>query len=165
MSEFRYEVEIRVAPSRVWAVLLDIERWPEWTTSVTRIQRIEVGSLSIGSRARIWRPRLRPAVWRVTSLDDRRRVFVWTTRTLGVKIIGRHQVETHRNVSRLCLSIQYSGPLSPILTRFYGELTRDYLTREAEGLKHFCENLPANYPSIQPAVQSSDRPQASAQTS
>ena len=93
MSDFRYEVEIRVPPSRVWSVLLDVERWPEWTTSVTRIQRMEVGPISMGSRARIWQPRLRPAVWCVTSLDEKRRIFAWTTRAFGLKIIGRHQVE------------------------------------------------------------------------
>ena len=149
MSDFRHEVEIRVPPARVWSVLLDVERWPEWTTSVSRVQRMEVGPLSMGSRTRIWQPRLRPAVWCVTSLDDRRRVFGWTTRTLGVKIVGRHQVEAVKNHSRLCLSIHYTGPLSVLATRFYGDLTRDYLAREANGLKQFCENLPANYvPSI-----------------
>ena len=156
MSDFRYEVEIRVSPARVWAVLLDVERWPEWTTSVTRIQRIEVGPLSLGSRVRIWQPRLRPALWRVTSLDERRRIFAWTTRAFGVKIIGRHQVETHRNYSRLCLSIEYSGPLSAIVTRFYGDLTRDYISREGDGLKKFCENLPASIAADHPqAAQSS----------
>ena len=160
MSDFRYEVEIRVSPARVWSVLLDVERWPEWTTSVSRIQRVEVGPLTIGSRVRIWQPRLRPALWRVTSLDERRRIFAWTTRAFGVKIIGRHQVEAHRNYSRLCLSIEYSGPLSAVVTRFYGDLSRDYIAREANGLKKFCENLPASHPAIQAAI-----PQASAQTS
>jgi len=159
MSDFRYEVEIRVAPSLVWAVLLDVERWPEWTTSVSRIQRLEVGPISMGSRVRIWQPRLRPALWQVTSLDDRRRIFAWTTRAFGVKIIGRHQVETLKNYSRVCLTIEYSGVLSAIVTRFYGDLSRDYIAREGEGLKKFCENLPASHPArLQetfPAAQSS----------
>jgi len=159
MSDFRYEVEIRVAPSLVWAVLLDVERWPEWTTSVSRIQRLEVGPISMGSRVRIWQPRLRPALWQVTSLDDRRRIFAWTTRAFGVKIIGRHQVETLKNYSRVCLTIEYSGVLSAIVTRFYGDLSRDYIAREGEGLKKFCENLPTSHPThLQetfPAAQSS----------
>jgi uncharacterized membrane protein len=154
MSEFRYEVEIRVPPARVWAVLLDVERWPEWTTSVSRIQRVEVGPVTLGSRVRIWQPRLRPAVWQVTSLDDRRRIFAWTTHNFGVKIIGRHHVETLRNISRLCLSIHYSGPLSAIVTRFYGNLSRDYITREAEGLKKHSENLPVSHPAILSAQDS-----------
>jgi hypothetical protein len=161
MSEFRYEVEIRVPPARVWAVLLDVERWPEWTTSVSRIQRVEVGPITLGSRVRIWQPRLRPAVWQVTSLDGRRRTFAWTTHNFGVKVIGRHQVETHRNISRLCLSVQYSGPLSAIVTRLYGNLSRDYIAREAEGLKKFSESLPASHPVFHAAEA---HPQPSAQS-
>ncbi|MBS1802779.1 MAG: SRPBCC family protein [Acidobacteria bacterium] len=135
--------------ARVWAVLLDVERWPEWTSSVTRIQRMEVGPISMGSRARIWQPRLRPAVWRVTSFDDRRRIFAWTTRAFGVSIIGRHQVEALKNYTRVCLSIEYSGVLSAVVTRFYGDLSRDYIAREGDGLKKFCENLPASHPALQ----------------
>jgi uncharacterized protein YndB with AHSA1/START domain len=160
MSDFQYALEIRVSPARVWSVLLDVERWPEWTTSVTRVQRMEVGPLTLGSRIRIWQPRLMPAVWCVTSLDDRRCVFAWTTRTLGAKIIGRHQIDPVKNHSRLTLTIDYTGPLSGILTRFYGDLTRDYITREGNGLKKFCESLPATLPAtasehIQPTARTS----------
>jgi len=154
MSDFRYQVEIRDSPSRVWSVLLDVERWPEWTTSVTRIQRMEVGPISMGSRTRIWQPRLMPAVWCVTSLDEQRRIFAWTTRNFGVKIIGRHQLDAARNNTRLTLSIEYTGPLSAIVARVYRDLTLDYLQREGNGLKNICENLPASHPAarIQPEI-------------
>ncbi|WP_109486422.1 SRPBCC family protein [Occallatibacter savannae] len=164
MSDFRYEVEIHVSPARVWSVLLDVERWPEWTTSVSRIQRMEVGPLTLGSRTRIWQPRLMPAVWCVTSLDDRRRVFGWTTRAFGVKIVGRHQVETFKNHSRVSLSLHYTGPLSAVVARVYRSLIWDYLTREGDGLKQFCENLPANYVVSVPA-RLADEIHPTAQTS
>jgi hypothetical protein len=159
MSDFHHAVEIRVSPARVWSALLDVERWPEWTTSVSRVQRMEVGPLTLGSRTRIWQPRLMPAVWCVTSFDDKRLVFAWTTRTLGARIIARHQIDPIKNYSRVSLSLAYTGPLSAILTRFYGDLTRDYITREANGLKNFCESLPAaQYPipqQAQPTAQTS----------
>jgi uncharacterized membrane protein len=148
MSDFRYEVEIRVPPSRVWSTLLDVERWPEWTSSVTSIQRMEVGPISMGSRVRILQPRLRPAVWCVTSLDENRRIFAWTTRAFGIKIIGRHQLEAVKNYTRLILSIEYSGPLKAIAARFYGDLSRDYIAREAKGLQKFCESNPAFHPAV-----------------
>ncbi len=93
MSDFRHVVEIRVSPPRVWDVLLDVERWPEWTTSVSKVQRMDIGPLTLGSRTRIWQPKLMPAVWQVTSLDEKRHIFAWTTHTFGIKIIARHQVD------------------------------------------------------------------------
>lgn len=159
MSDFRYEVEIRVSPARVWAVLLDVERWPEWTTSVTRVQRMELGPLTLGSRTRIWQPRLMPAVWCITSLDEGRRVFGWTTRTLGVKIVGRHQVDASKNHSRVALSLHYTGPLSVVVARVYHGLISDYIRREGDGLKEFCENQPAS----QPAARVQAQVQATAQ--
>ena len=159
MSDFRHTVEIRVSPAHVWSVLLDVEHWPEWTTSVTRVQRMELGPLTLGSRTRIWQPRLMPAVWCVTSLDDRRHIFAWTTRTLGVKIIGRHQVDAVKNHSRVTLSLDYSGPLSAVIARVYRDLIWDYITREGNGLKKFCEAIPISHPATvrdtQPTAQTS----------
>jgi|SRR5215831_124664 len=139
MSDFRNVVEIRASPAHVWSVLLDVERWPDWTSSVTKVQRMDIGALTLGSRTRIWQPHLRPAVWQVTSLDEQRRVFAWTTRSPGVKIVGRHQIEAVKNLSRVTLSIDYSGLLSTFIARIYRDLIWDYIGREASGLKKQCE--------------------------
>ena len=139
MSDFRHVVEIHASPARVWSVLLDVEQWPEWTTSVTKVHRMDIGPLTLGSRTRIWQPKLAPAVWCVTSLDQKRRIFAWTARNLGVKIIARHQVDAIGNLSRVTLSLHYSGVLGAILARIYRDLNRDYLSREANGLRTYCE--------------------------
>jgi hypothetical protein len=139
MSDFRHVIEILVSPARVWPVLLDVEHWPEWTTSVTRVQRMDLGPLTLGSRTRIWQPRLMPAVWQVTSLDEKRRIFAWTTHTFGIRIVARHQVEAVGAHSRVTLSLDYSGLLGAIMARIYRDLNWDYLSREANGLRTRCE--------------------------
>lgn len=139
MSDFRQVVEIHLSPPRVWAVLLDVNRWPEWTTSVTRVQRMDMGPLTLGSRTRIWQPKIMPAVWQVTSLDEKRRIFGWTTYNFGLKIIGRHQVEAVGAHSRVTLSLHYSGALGTIMARIYRNLNWEYLSREANGLRAKCE--------------------------
>jgi hypothetical protein len=154
MTDFRHVVEIRASALHVWAVLLDVERWPEWTTSVTKVQRMDIGPLTLGSRTRIWQPRLRPAVWQVTSLDEQRLVFAWTTRSPGIRIIGLHYVEPLKSTSRVTLSLQYQGPLSPIVARFYANLSRDYLAREANDLRQRCETS-AEAPPAQPHLRTS----------
>jgi uncharacterized protein YndB with AHSA1/START domain len=37
VNRFSITAGIPAAPVRVWAVLADVERWPEWTPSVTRV--------------------------------------------------------------------------------------------------------------------------------
>jgi hypothetical protein len=150
MSDFRHVIEINVSPARVWPVLLDVERWPEWTTSVTRVQRMDIGPLTLGSRTRIWQPKLMPAVWQVTSLDEKRRIFAWTTRGVGIKIVGRHQVEAVGAHSRVTLSVHFSGLLGAIVARIYRDLNWDYLSREANGLRSRCES-PAPQQASKPA--------------
>ncbi len=139
MSDFRQVVEIRVAPPRVWNVLLDVERWPQWTTSVSKVQRMEIGPLTLGSRTRIWQPRLMPAVWQVTSLDQERRSFAWTTHTFGIKVVARHQIDVVGAGSRVTLSLTYIGVVGAVLARAYRDLNWEYLTREADGLRGYCE--------------------------
>ncbi|HEY2470750.1 MAG TPA: SRPBCC family protein [Terracidiphilus sp.] len=145
MFDFRYAVEIRVSPARIWPVLLDVEHWPEWTTSVTKVQRMDIGPLTLGSRTRIWQPRLMSAVWCVTSLDQRSYNFTWATHTCGVKIIGRHQIVPVKAHSRVVLTLSYTGLLGALLARIYRDLTWNYLALEGNGLRERCE-APLSHP-------------------
>jgi len=142
MSDFRYEVDIQAPPSRVWSVLLDVERWPEWTTSVTSIKRLDFGPLTLGSRTSIVQPRLSKRVWRVSSLDETHRSFAWTTQSLGLRIVGYHRVEeSDTGASHVTLSLHFLGVLGPLIARIFCDLNRDYLAREGNGLKTHCEVL------------------------
>ena len=146
MSDFRYVVDIKVSPARVWAVMLDVEHWPEWTTSVTRVQRMDIGPLTLGSRTRIWQPGLMPAVWQVTSLDEKRRIFAWTAHPFGIKIVGHHQVDPLGLTSRVTLSLNYAGPLGSVMARAYRDVNWDYITREGNGLRKRCEAIVPSRP-------------------
>ena len=73
MTDFHIEVEIQTPPELVWEVMRDVERWPEWTPTVTNIRLLDRGPLTVGSRAIIRQPKLPPAKWRVIELDEPRR--------------------------------------------------------------------------------------------
>ena len=67
---------IDAPPEVVWRVLIDVERWPEWTPTTDRIERLDEGEFRLGSRARMKlkrRPRQRLARHR---LSARARVHV-----------------------------------------------------------------------------------------
>lgn len=138
MTHFSITVDIQASPDRVWAVMRDVERWPEWTPTVTSIQRLDRGPLAVGSRARIRQPKLPRAEWQVTELEERRS-FTWMSYGPGVRVTARHWVEAIGGGSRATLSIQYEGLLGPLVARLIRGLNERYLALEARGLKKRSE--------------------------
>lgn len=134
MSRFSTTVDIAAPPERVWAVIADVGRWPEWTPSVTRVERLDDGPLAIGSRARVRQPKLLPAVWEVTELSEGQG-FTWVTRSPGVLVAARHSVEPAPGGARATLSVEFSGILAALVARLTRGLNERYLALEAEGLR------------------------------
>ena len=139
MSDFRFVVEIAAPPFQVWEALLDIERWPEWTESVTSVERLDEGPLAVGSLTRIVKPELIPAVWRVTELNERDHVFTWRTGKPGVRLTARHVVERVPQGSRVTFTLHYGGLFGALMAWQLKHLNWHYLTMEAQGLKTRCE--------------------------
>ena len=50
--DLELSIDIDAAPERVWSVMADVERWPEWTSSMTRVERLDDGPFRLGSTAR-----------------------------------------------------------------------------------------------------------------
>lgn len=139
MAQFSTTIDIAAPPARVWDVMRDVERWPEWTGSVRSLHLLDdKGPLRIGSRARIRQPRLAPATLEVTELDDGK-CFTWVTRSLGVRATAHHGIEPIQSGSRVTLSVHFDGPLGPLAGWVAGGLTRRYLDMEAAGLKRRSE--------------------------
>ncbi|MFG1778216.1 SRPBCC family protein [Micromonospora sp. NPDC049051] len=136
---FEAGTEVAAEAGRVWAALVDVERWPEWTPSVRRALRGEAGPLVVGATARLEQPKLRPAVWRVTELTEGRS-FSWVSNAPGVRTLGEHRVlPLPGGRSRVELALTQSGPLAGPVGWLYGDLTRRYLRLEADGLRRRCE--------------------------
>jgi len=134
MTDFSITVDIAAPPDRVWAVMADVERWPEWTPTVTRIERLDRGPLAAGSRARIRQPKLPTAIWEVTELREGRS-FTWVTRSPGVLVTAKHGVEPVGQRTRATLSVGFSGPLGWLVARLTSGLNNRYLALEAQGLR------------------------------
>lgn len=134
MTEYNVSIDIQAPPDRVWAIMSDIRRWHEWTPSVTSIRRLDEGPLRVGSRAMIRQPRIPPALWCVTEIEEGRR-FSWVTGSPIARATGRHDVEPLAGGSRATLSLEYSGILGALIARLLDGINRRYLTMEANGLK------------------------------
>ena len=136
----RYEttVEIAAATPKVWAALMEVERWPEWTASTTSIERLDEVPLALGSEVRIKQPKLRALVWAVTEFDEGRS-FSWTSRSGGLRTLAEHRLEPRGESTAVTLSIDQSGFLARIVAVVTSGMTRRYVDTEAQGLKARCE--------------------------
>ena len=138
MTHIQTTIEIQAPPDRVWAPVRDIEHWSEWTPTIISIRSLDPGPLAVGSRAIVRQPKLLPARWQVTALEEGRS-FSWITRNPGVSVTGHHSVEDAASGSRATLSLDFSGPLGPLCARLTRGLTERYLGMEAQGLKKRAE--------------------------
>jgi hypothetical protein len=134
-------VNIDAAPEKVFTILCDVERWPDWTSTMISVRRAQSGAFAVGSTARVRQPRLRPAVWQVTRFEDNRN-FTWTTRSPGLRMTAGHSIEPHGTGSRVALSFELSGFIAPLVSRLYGGLIERYINTEAQGLKKRSESAP-----------------------
>lgn len=130
---------IAARPSDVWAVLTDVERWPDWTASMREITRLDSGPLRVGSTARVRQPTGRPLVWTVTDLVDERS-FTWTASMAGIRFAGFHELTPTDSGVRAVLTFVVTGPMAWLADLLAGGRVRGYVDMEADGLKRQSES-------------------------
>jgi uncharacterized membrane protein len=132
-------IDIDAPWEKVWTVMTDVERWPEWTASVTSVALRDKAPFDVGSQARLRQPRLPVAIWTVTAFEPGH-YFAWQTGVPGVRTVAGHRVEaTESNGAHVTLSLSWSGPLAPLIGLLYGKQSLRYVEMEAQGLKQRCE--------------------------
>jgi hypothetical protein len=138
-SEARSELVIRAPLSRVWQVLVDVDRYPAWNTALPRIARDRPGPLAVGDaivvHARPLAP-LFPHVFpcRVDTLVVEREL-AWTGPTTPARhaLHARHGfvVEAVPEGTRFIHTEAFSGPallpgvwrlLGPAVSRGHAEM-------------------------------------------
>jgi uncharacterized membrane protein len=131
-------IEINAPAARVFAIMADVERWHEWTASITSVQRLEPGPLRPGARARIRQPKFPPALWTVTAITDGHR-FTWQSVSPGLKVVAHHVAEPISTGTRATLTVEFHGLLGGLWKALTGGITQRYIDLEAAGLKARAE--------------------------
>jgi uncharacterized membrane protein len=130
----------------VWDVFSDVERWPEWTASVTRLVGLDGPGLAVGKRFEIKQPRMPKLVWEVTDVTPGAS-WTWVQRSAGGLTVARHEVipESDRR-TRVRQELDQRGPVGALVGLFMRGMTRRYLALEADGLKARSEQRRADGP-------------------
>ncbi len=122
-------------PQALWRVVSDVEAWPGLLTTVDAVRRLTAGDgLTRGDRFEVAQPKLRPAVYEVTDVDEGRS-FTWVARTSGVTTTARHAIDPKDGKSTLTLSVDWAGPLAFVAHVGYGRMTRRYIATEADAME------------------------------
>jgi uncharacterized membrane protein len=139
MTTFSLTIDIAAPAERVWQVMSDIDRWHEWTPSITSIRRLGDRPLAVGTRAIVRQPKFPPALWKVTAVEPGKS-FTWVSVAPGMRVVGHHQVEWAGSGSRATLTLTYYGMIGRLFARLTREITERYIAFEAKGLKARSEN-------------------------
>ena len=138
MFRTRHEIDIEAPPARVWAILEDLARWPEWAPTVTAVQLLDTPPLRVGLRARLTEPKLGPAVWQVTEVSHERS-FSWQTHAGGMIVSATHHVEPRAGGARVALAVETTGLGALLLGWLVARTSRRNLPLDAAALKRAAE--------------------------
>ena len=132
---WEHTVEIDAPAETVWQLTTEVTGWPEFTPTMTSVERLDAGPLRVGSRARIKQPGQSAAIWTVTSLDGDRRCFTWQTRRLGLIMAGSHLVQERGQGCRNTLGIELTGRGAGLFWLLFGRLMRRSIATENAGFR------------------------------
>src|SRR5271156_4526548 len=134
-------IEIDAPLQLVWDVFSDVERWPEWTASVTSLVGQDGPALAVGRRFAIKQPGMQKLVWQVTEIDPGSS-WTWVQRSPGVLVSARHYVIAQPGGGTLVRQqLDQRGVLGALVGRLMVKKTKRFLELEAQGLKARSERL------------------------
>jgi Polyketide cyclase / dehydrase and lipid transport len=141
------DVDIDAPAAVVWDVFSDVERWPEWTASVTRLIALDGPGIAVGNRFEIKQPRMPKLVWEVTEVTPGV-AWTWVQRSLGGVTVARHEVIPESDWrSRVRQQLDQRGAVGVVVGLLMRGMTRRYLELEAVGLKARSEQRRVDGPS------------------
>lgn len=133
-------VTIDAPPDVVWDVFTDVEHWPEWTASVTRLAGLDGPDLAVGRRFDIDQPRMPTLRWEVTELVPGSS-WTWVQRSPGGVTTARHHVAaTAEGTTVVSQELDQSGIVGAAVGLLMRRMTKRYLDMEGRGLKARSED-------------------------
>lgn len=139
MARWERSIEINANPARVWQIMSDVGKWPEWTPSIESVAGPE-GPMSVGSEATVKAKGTPKATWRVTEWNAGRN-FTWVTSVRGAKTVGEHVIEPNgEGRSRVTLAIEVKGFMATLFKPMIAKGIISNLEMESAGLKRRAES-------------------------
>ncbi len=134
-------IEIEAPPEVVWKVMIDVEKWPEWTRSMRKVEVMGDAPFGKGSSARVAARMTPRAVWTVTEFEENRS-FTWEAKTANSVAVAEHVIEPVETGSSVTLSVTVTGSwIVKVAGPVMAIAIRRSVRQEAEGLKRRSEEM------------------------
>lgn len=127
------------SPDQLWDIVSTVTRWPDHLSTFDAID--EVGAPSgtdVGRLFSVRQPGLPAARYEITEWTEGS-AFTWVARSPGVRTTATHTVASHDQGSVLVLTVDWSGPLAPLVRLLAGRKTQRYIDTEASTLARMAE--------------------------
>jgi hypothetical protein len=122
----------------VWDLTTDIVGLPDATPTITKVEPLDPLPLAVGGRARLSQPGLSTRVWTVTELVPGER-FAWSTKVMGVRMTGRHELRAVGVDCENTLTIEMTGLGAGLLGRLSRGRMGQSLATENAGFRRLAE--------------------------
>ncbi len=132
------EIDIAAPGETVWALTLDVERWPDLTPTMTEITRLDDGPLAVGSQARVKQPAQRARVWTVTRLEPNH--YEWDAAMGPIRMRGGHHITPTDTGCTNRLTLDLEGFGSGLFGLVAKRTLAKALQTENEGFKAAAES-------------------------
>lgn len=122
----------------VWPILADVEGWPDWAYTFTRITILTDTQAGLGDVVTIKQPKLPAGTWIISEWVPGKS-FAWVLRCPAMKATANHVLTSMGNQCLFRQTMDFEGPLGWLSARRGRTLIRDYMAIEAQGLKRAAE--------------------------
>ena len=138
-STVKQSLTIHSHVSKIFEAWSNLEDWTLWTPTVEKIIRLNNIHFDVGTKIKIYQPKLAPAVWKIVKVHPGQS-FIWETKSPGLNLAALHLVEPAGSVSKVTVELKYSGFLSRLAYQSTKSMVEIYIDAELKSLKHFCEH-------------------------
>ena len=138
--KFSTQIEIQAPVKVIWNIMLQVERWHEWTPTIKSIKKLGTDGFGTNTKLLIQQPKLPTAVWKVFEMKPEEG-FSMSKGNLFLKIVAAHILQPGSNGTVVSLSLDFSGIFGKLVAKRYQQMMEGYLSIEAACLKKEAERV------------------------
>lgn len=130
---------VRADAERLWGFVGRVSDWADLLPTVNDVALVSGGPApGVGARYALRQPGLPSLVYEVTQYVPRER-FTWVAVAPGVRTTGTHTISPAHGGCRLTLTLEWTGPLRPLVEILFSTRTQRYVELEADTFTALAE--------------------------